>query len=268
MRIAIEDSQRSLAFLADGDAAPVIQSGAAFGADQVVLFGPNTSHFQRTFGPIRWAAISLFPGDLEQAVTGIAGTDMPKPSTSLVLKPGVEQLTRLRQLYLEVNRMAYSGEPALDHPEVRRSLQQTLTVAMVGCLSGEAENGQGSGWHRHQQIMQRFREWLDANNDRAVYLEEVCTALSVSAPTLRRCCDEHLGMSPMHYLWLRRMNLARQELQQRHSRTSVTATAMNFGFWHLGRFADEYRSLFGEPPAATLARRSGAKMPPNNQSAS
>jgi AraC family ethanolamine operon transcriptional activator len=52
------------------------------------------------------------------------------------------------------------------------------------------------------------------------------------------------------------LNLARRELQRRNSQTSVTATAMNFGFWHLGRFADEYRSLFGESPSATLARHS------------
>ena len=101
--------------------------------------------------------------------------------------------------------------------------------------------------------MLRFGDWLDANKDRAVYLEEVCTALDTSAPTLRRCCEEHLGMSPMQYLWLRRMNLARQALRQRHYETSVTAIAMNFGFWHLGQFAQEYRSLFGEPPGATLA---------------
>jgi AraC family ethanolamine operon transcriptional activator len=63
-------------------------------------------------------------------------------------------------------------------------------------------------------------------------------------------------MSPMQYLGLKRLNLARRELQRRNSQTSVTATAMNFGFWHLGRFADEYRSLFGESPSATLARHS------------
>ena len=62
-------------------------------------------------------------------------------------------------------------------------------------------------------------------------------------------------MSPMQYLWLRRMNLVRRELQQQNLRTTVTTTAMNFGFWHLGRFADEYRSLFGESPSSTLARR-------------
>ncbi len=252
-RIAVGDSRRSLAFLADSEAAPIIQSGAEFGASDIVSFGQHTSHFQRTFGPIRWAAMSLLPGDLETAVAAIAGRDLGDPSTSLRMKPSVAGLTRLRQLHREVNRMAISGEQVLDHPEVRRSLEQTLTVATVACLTGDAEQAHSSGWHRHQQIMLRFREWLDANKDRAVYLEEVCTALDVSAPTLRRCCEEHLGMSPMHYLALRRMNLARQELQRRNSQTTVTATAMNFGFWHLGRFAEEYRSMFGESPSATLA---------------
>jgi AraC-like DNA-binding protein len=257
MCITIEDSRRSLAFLADPQAASIIQSGVEFGADEVVSFGQNTSHFQRTFGPIRWAAMALLPGDLDTAVSTITGRELGDPSTSPCVKPSAARLDRLRRLYHEVNRMAFSGEEeVLDHPEVRRSLEHTLTVAMVSCLSAEVERPHSPGWHRHQRIMQRFREWLDANDDRAVYLQEICAALDVSAPTLRRCCEEHLGMSPMQYLGLRRMNLARQELQRPNSDTSVTATAMNFGFWHLGRFADEYRSLFGESPSTTLARRS------------
>jgi AraC-like DNA-binding protein len=163
-------------------------------------------------------------------------------------------LTRLRQLHQMVVQMACSDEAALDHPEVRRGLEHSITVGMVQCLTAVAGNGPGYGWHRHQQIMRLFKEWLDANIGRPVYLQDICTALDVSAPTLRRCCEEHLGMSPMQYLWLRRMNLVRRELQQKDPSQSVTATAMNFGFWHLGRFAAEYRSLFGEAPRATLAQ--------------
>jgi AraC-like DNA-binding protein len=256
MRVAIDSPRRSLAFLADWQDAPVIQSGAEFGAGDMVSFGLNSSHFQRTFGPIHWAGMSLPPGWLEDAARTISAKDIVDPSVSLWVKPSAENITRLRRLHHEVSRMAFIGETALDHPEVVRSLEQSLTVAMVACLTGRTDGSRGFGWHRHQQIMLRFREWLDTNNDRAVYLQEVCAALNVSAPTLRRCCEEHLGMSPMQYLWLRRMNLARQELQRRHSRKSVTTTAMNFGFWHLGRFADEYCSLFGETPSATLGLRS------------
>jgi AraC-like DNA-binding protein len=256
LHFAIEDLPRSIAFLANADATPIIQCGVEFGAGEVVSFGRNTSGFQRTFGPLRWAAMSLLPDHLEAAVDTMTGRELGDPSTSFCVKPPSAGLARLRQLFQEVNRMGISGEAILNHPEVSRSLEQALIVATVACLSTGAERTQRAGWHRHQQIMLRFREWLDANNARAVYLEEVCAALEVSAATLRRCCEEHLGMSPMQYLGLRRLNLARQELQRRNSKTSVTATAMNFGFWHLGRFADEYRSLFGESPSATLARGS------------
>src|SRR5271167_150426 len=43
MRIAIENPGRSIAFLADWQAAPVIQSGAEFGDGDVVSFGQNSS---------------------------------------------------------------------------------------------------------------------------------------------------------------------------------------------------------------------------------
>jgi AraC-like DNA-binding protein len=254
MHVQLTTERRSLAFLEDWQAPPYIQSGLEFGADDTVSFGRNSSHFERTRGPIVWATMSLSPADLEEAIKAIAGTDGGDPSTTMRMKPSRMNLTSLRQLHQEVHRLAGSVEKTLEHPEVLRSLEHSLTVGMVACLSGGIDQNRHYGRLRHYKIMLRFKEWLDANSNRAVYLQEVCTALNVSAPTLRRCSEEHLGMSPMHYLWLRRMSLARRELQRHDALTTVTATAMNFGFWHLGRFATEYHALFRETPSQTLAR--------------
>jgi len=51
------------------------------------------------------------------------------------------------------------------------------------------------------------------------------------------------------------MNLARRALRDSSpERATVTEIATRYGFWQFGRFAGEYKSLFGEAPSATLHR--------------
>jgi transcriptional regulator GlxA family with amidase domain len=52
------------------------------------------------------------------------------------------------------------------------------------------------------------------------------------------------------------MRLVRQALIKADPGVAtVTHIATEYGFWELGRFAGQYKWLFGEPPSATLGRR-------------
>jgi transcriptional regulator GlxA family with amidase domain len=59
-------------------------------------------------------------------------------------------------------------------------------------------------------------------------------------------------MSLHRYLRLRRLWLVRKQLLT--GSQSVKASALAFGFWHMGDFSASYRVQFGETPSETLAK--------------
>lgn len=85
---------------------------------------------------------------------------------------------------------------------------------------------------------------------------ELCAATGVSERTLQYAFRTYVGMSPMTYLRLLRLNRVRDVLADASpGTTSVTAIAMDHGFLHLGRFARDYKRLFDQSPSATLGQR-------------
>lgn len=108
---------------------------------------------------------------------------------------------------------------------------------------------------REAAVIARLEELLATNYDRPLHLAEMCAATGVSERKLRLCFQEHFGMAPVHYLWLRRMHLAREALIRANPATAtVTEIATGYGFCELGRFSVGYRILFGESPSASLQR--------------
>jgi AraC family ethanolamine operon transcriptional activator len=84
---------------------------------------------------------------------------------------------------------------------------------------------------------------------------DLCRHVRVSERTLRNAFRSQFGHPPGVYLRLIRFNGVRTELLHASpTTTSVTAAATRWGFIQLGRFAHDYRVLFGERPSETLAR--------------
>jgi transcriptional regulator GlxA family with amidase domain len=84
-------------------------------------------------------------------------------------------------------------------------------------------------------------------------MPEISKKIGVSGRMLRSACQQQLGVSPNHYVMLRRMRSARRALLKADPETTrVTDIATEHGFWELGRFAVNYRQVFGESPSATL----------------
>ena len=242
-------------FATDQRQAAMHFSGLELSPDEIIVIGYGTASYHRSSAACRWGAISLTLEDLVAAGQAIIGRELATPSFTHRIRPPPALFARLSNLHEAAGHLAKSAPDILAHPEVARALEQPLVHAMVLCISGGETVERSSAHHRHAVIMRRLEEVLGANPDRTLYAAELCAAAGASDRTLRACCQEFLGMSPIRYLWLRRMHLARRALRVADpAATTVTEIATNYGFWELGRFSVAYRSLFGESPSASLLR--------------
>jgi AraC-like DNA-binding protein len=202
-----------------------------------------------------FGAMSLPVEDMASVGATMAGCDLAPPPGPLLIAAPPTAMARLQRLHMAAGQLAEETPEIIANPDAARGLEQVLIEAMIGCL-GKGEVGEdGAAQRQHELIMRRFRKVVEENPDQSLYLAEICKAIGVSDRTLRLCCQEHLGMGPKHYLLLRRMQLARRALRETASSVAtVTEIATRYGFWHFGRFAAAYRSVFGEMPSATLNR--------------
>ncbi|MBN6792855.1 helix-turn-helix domain-containing protein [Pseudomonas fulva] len=105
-------------------------------------------------------------------------------------------------------------------------------------------------------IMRRVSEWAADCPEQTLNLVELASVAGVSLRQLQQAFKAFTGMPPAQWLRLRRLNGARRDLLNGAGGT-VAEVAMQWSFWHLGRFSNSYRHLFKELPSDTLRRAKG-----------
>ncbi|MEW2429483.1 AraC family transcriptional regulator [Micromonospora sp. NPDC047644] len=104
------------------------------------------------------------------------------------------------------------------------------------------------------RLVRRACALIADHHSEALTVGDIAEALRVSVRSLQDCFRRELRTTPTAYLRACRLDAAHRTLRSAAPGTSVTTVALQHGFLHLGRFATEYRSRFGEPPSATLRR--------------
>ncbi|HEY2979353.1 MAG TPA: helix-turn-helix domain-containing protein [Burkholderiaceae bacterium] len=134
-----------------------------------------------------------------------------------------------------------------------------LLAALLGELTDRSSKtggppmGPGERW----RVVRRAEDYLEGHRDASVRIDDLCAAACTSLSRLERAFREVFGVSPHRLLVLRRLAAVRRELLRADARTSVTDVATRWGFFHLGRFSQDYRLLYGERPSQTLSADRG-----------
>ena len=244
--------RKVVGFLTDANQPPQKHNGKDVTGVNIIVNDGNLMHRQ-TESCCRWGSMSLALDDFDAACKAVTGYELPRGSSTYVVRPSPALMSRLLNVHERVGLMSRTDPDVLASPEVARALEQQLIHLMVRCLTDGEPLKLTAGVNRRGSIVARLEEFLEANPGRSIYLTEICAALGVAERTLRGACEERLGMGPVRYLTLRRMYRARRALLWSDpSETSVTRIATDHGFWELGHFSIAYRTLFGETPSQSL----------------
>ena len=206
----------------------------------------------------------LTPRELE-----IVGLAMPTPGPACdALPAGAPRALRdpaaaraLRGLYAEALAALRTVGAADDAARVRLARALADAAGALAERVAAASGGRGApapstpALARRLALVRRAEAFVDEHPDAAPTVAELCRATGACRRTLQASFVDVLGIGPSRYLRALRLNRARIDLKR--DAASVSEVAVRWGFWHFGRFASDYRSLFGERPSETRARAQG-----------
>ncbi|MCL7929442.1 helix-turn-helix domain-containing protein [Halomonas llamarensis] len=128
-----------------------------------------------------------------------------------------------------------------------------LLIALFELLQIEQPDAElPPSYAQRKQVVDRVKRYVDEHLEDPVTMEMLCELTHVSRRKLQYSFTTILGISPLQFLRLRRLNHVRRALRAAESTQTVTDIATYWGFGHLGQFAHDYKRQFGESPSQTL----------------
>ena len=168
---------------------------------------------------------------------------------ALHIDPAASSDLRLRLHGLD--RAVARGIDLIEADWIRNELEHEIPARLIRLLAPEPPPTVLRIDRPRILAAQKAREYIDAHADEPPAIQEVCQAVGVSWRTLNYAFRECFGVTPKEYLQATRLDCVRKELRRMGPQATISDVANTWGFWHMGRFAANYRRHFGELPSET-----------------
>jgi AraC family transcriptional regulator, ethanolamine operon transcriptional activator len=237
------------------------------GTDLILINGQSLSRFAigivpseqnfvlTTRGPCKWICLSIPASRLQperQSRQLFPATTLPfvlvAPHNAVRRLVDVATFVQ-KQLKQDKQRCAETGDASLE-----RALLDTFRA--VSAVSDYAQ----SPLNRQSRItragtVNRALDFIAMHDAEILTVESLCLAIGTSQRTLLRAFSLFFGVGPARYMRLRQLNRVHWALRNSAPRSSsIRSTLIAYNVTEFGRFASEYKALFGESPSQTHDR--------------
>lgn len=229
-------------------------SGQPVGRDTMIVLGDQRPLDFRTPLTLSVAAIVVAMEDLLR----YAGVFDCEAAVASALAQGAVTLPALMACHLReglasVARSVAGDKVAFNHGNALAAFRNTLLSGFVNALGGVAgaQQGPARSAAQHRRTVERAVQYMRAHASEPIGVVDICQAVGVHSRVLQYCFNEVFGVTPVAYLRCLRLHQVRREIKESPNE-AIGDIAARWGIWHLGRFASDYKRLFGELPSATV----------------
>lgn len=201
---------------------------------KVFTFAVSEEHLSRV------AADSALP-EIRRLLAGRDLLRVPAPA-----------LQRLRRTAGAIVRELKVRPQSIRHAGLQEQMRSALPAELLRAIARAQGIGPTASRRLRDRSMARAEDFISENARHPLTVSDLCQAAGASAPTLRRAFRERYGVSPKAYLTARRLNGLRRDLRAPElAHFGINDLAIQWGFWHMGQLAADYRRHFGELPSVT-----------------
>lgn len=171
---------------------------------------------------------------------------------------GIEEQKAIRFLTRQVEESITDPEQPLSNETARKQLQCDLLDVYMAALRNAYSRvvpAPGIRVAKRYGNFQRLSDYMAGHTSGMIYVPDLARELGMTERTIENLFHDFLGIAPSTYLKCQRLYGVRCALAMSEMAAGVVKKhALDWGFWHLGHFARDYRLFFGESPSETLAR--------------
>ncbi|MFC4942431.1 AraC family transcriptional regulator [Pseudonocardia sp. GCM10023141] len=225
------------------------RTGAAFNANEPyrVRWSPDAVQL----------ALKLPCRAVDEQLAALLGAPMPPVRLDLTFDladpAGRGLLSAVHHLKQQFSLAADTG--SVPRPIIAQLESYVLTQTLLAIPNNHSDALRVEPAQVGRSYVRRAAELVEQRADEPWTVEDLAREVSVGARALQSGFRRELGVTPMQYLREIRLRRARDELLN-GSDQRVSEIAVKWGFYHLGRFSQQYRQRFGVHPSETLRRSS------------
>ncbi len=162
-------------------------------------------------------------------------------------------LRELQNRLAQLSKMVRKIDPKSHHLFINE-VNYEIPILLIKTLASVNPNSKNDNPFARTKAIKKIVELVEESPLEYHSLSNLSKATNVSERTLQYSFKEKFGISPTKFVKNIKLNIVYKKLKMSFSNdVAINDIANQYGFWHMGQFAKDYKLMFGELPSETLS---------------